>query len=74
MAGHDLEVGTIVDLDIDRCSSPRGRERDRSLWANIGEETVSVPRCLPLALLYRQRSCLANPKGSNIPHHRYSAM
>ena len=51
MAGHDLEVGVIVDLDIDRGSSPGGREHDRSRRANICEETVPVPRCLPLVLI-----------------------
>ena len=48
MASHDLEVGVIVDLDVDGGSIARGRERDRSTWTNIREETVSVPRCLPL--------------------------
>ena len=51
MAGHDLEVSVIVDLDIDRGSSPRGRERDRCIWANVGEEIISVPRCLPLGFV-----------------------
>lgn len=48
VACHDLEVGVIVNLDISRGRSAGGRERDRSLWANIREEAVSVPRCLPL--------------------------
>jgi len=51
VAGHDLEVGVIVNLYINRGSSPGGRERDRSCWADIGEETVPVPRCLPLELI-----------------------
>jgi hypothetical protein len=51
VAGHDLEVGVVVDLDIDRGSSPGGGERDRTPWANTSEEAVSVPRCLPLGLI-----------------------
>ena len=51
MAGHDLEVGAIVDLDVGRSSGPGGRKHDRSLWANICEETISVPCCLPLGFI-----------------------
>jgi len=48
MASHDLEVGVIVYLYVGRGSTARGRERDRSTRADIGEETISIPRCLPL--------------------------
>jgi len=51
MTDHKLEVGIIVDLDIYRGSSAGDPKRDGSTWIDVGEETVSVPRCLPLGLV-----------------------
>jgi hypothetical protein len=49
MTDHNLEVGAIVDLDIDGRSVTGGLESDGSIWADIGKEAALVPRCLPLS-------------------------
>lgn len=68
MTGHDLEVGVIVDLYIGWGSSPGSRERDGSCWADISEETVPVPRCLPLGLI-SSTIVSDEPKGMDTTHH-----
>ena len=50
MTDHGLEIGAVIDLYIHRGSSTGGREIDGSVWANVGEEVVFVPRCLPLGI------------------------
>lgn len=50
MADHGLEVGIIVDLDIDWGGGGGGRESDRIARGNASEETVPVPGCLPLGI------------------------
>ena len=48
MTDHDLEIGVIVDLDINSCGSAGGRESDGSTRGDAGEEMAFVPRRLPL--------------------------
>jgi len=50
MTDHGLEIGGVVDFDINSGGIAGSRESDRGTRGDAGEETASVPRRLPLEI------------------------
>lgn len=48
MTGHNLEIGVVVDLDIDGSGCTGGLEVDSTARTDVAEEASPVPRRLPL--------------------------